>query len=303
MSGVRAVVVGTGSMGPEIAAALAMAGLEVTIAGRTPAGRDAAAAQATGWSEGRVVTPAPIDEPTFPDADLVVETIVEDLDAKHELLARVERWCDPRAVIATNTSSLTIADIASCLADPERFAGLHFLKPGHLTGVVEIIPGPATADATTAFLKDVAGQMGKTPLVAQRDVPGFIWNRVQFAVLRECLHMLETGVASAEDIDAAVADGLAPRWTAAGPLATADLGGLATFAKICDLLFPHLATDQAAPKAISAPAERGEPLQPWTRSDPAQIAQLRAAALANGRAIASRRRGLVNPVPTTDASP
>ncbi len=286
----RAVVVGTGSMGPEVAAAFAAAGLETRIAGRTPAGRDAAASRATELAGGVPVTPAPIDAPTFAGADLILETIVEDLAVKHALLRRIEPWCHPRAVIATNTSSLTIADIASALAGPERFAGLHFLKPAHLTGVVEIIPGPATDEAALGVLADVAASMGKAPLVARRDVPGFIWNRVQFAVLRECLHMLETGVASAADIDAAVSDGLAPRWTAAGPLATADLGGLATFARICDLLFPHLASDTAAPDAIASPAARDEPLQPWTRGDPASIATLRADALAAGAEIARRRR-------------
>lgn len=290
----RTVVVGTGSMGPEIAAAFAMAGFETQIAGRTAIGRDEAARRATVWAGGLPVTTAPIDEPAFADVDLVVETIVEDLATKHELLRRIEPWCHPKAIIATNTSSLTIASLAEALASPGRFAGLHFLKPAHLTGVVEIIPGPATAPGTTEVLRDVAGQMGKAPLIARRDVPGFIWNRVQFAVLRECLHMLETGVASAEDIDAAVSDGLAPRWTAAGPLATADVGGLATFARICDLLFPHLANDDAAPAAIRESAERGEPLQPWTRDAATALPGLRAEALAAGRTIAAHRRRIVS---------
>ncbi len=294
----KVVVIGTGSMGPELAAAFAMAGYDTTIAGRTPAGRDQAAARATQLADGAPVTPGPIDAPTFAGADLVVETIVEDVAVKHELFRRVEPWCHPAAIIATNTSSLTIGQIAASLAHPQRFAGLHFLKPGHLTGVVEIIPGPATADATTAVLREVATRMGKAPLVAQRDVPGFIWNRIQFAVLRECLHMLESGVASAADIDAAVSDGLAPRWTAAGPLATADLGGLATFARICDLLFPHLANDDHSPGAIRDPAERGEPLQPWTRADPKQIARLRAEALSSGRAITALREALAKPAPS-----
>ncbi len=291
----KVVVIGTGSMGPELAAAFALAGYDTTIAGRAPAKRDNAAASATDLADGRPVTPAPIDAPTFDGVDVVVETIVEDLAVKHELLRRIEPWCHPAAVIATNTSSLTIAEIATSLARPQRFAGFHFLKPGHLTGVVEIIPGPATTAGTTALLRDVATRMGKTPLVARRDVPGFIWNRIQFAVLRECLHMLETGVASAADIDAAVSDGLAPRWTAAGPLATADLGGLATFAKICDLLFPHLANDTTAPAAITAPAEHGEALQEWTRADPEAVARLRAEALTNGREIAAKRKALVDP--------
>jgi 3-hydroxybutyryl-CoA dehydrogenase len=282
-------------MGPEIAAAFARAGFETSIAGRTPAGRDPAAAAATKWAGGIPVTPAPIDAPTFTEADFVLETIVEDLAAKHELLQRLEPWCHPKAIIATNTSSLTIADVTRCLENAKRAAGFHFLKPAHLTGVVEIIPGPQTGATTVAALRDVAASMGKTPLVAQKDVPGFIWNRIQFAVLRECLHMLESGVATADDIDAAVSDGLAPRWTAAGPLATADLGGLATFAKICDLLLPYLSVDQQAPEIITRAAEHGVPLQAWTRADPARIAKLRTAALAAGAKIAKQRRELTAP--------
>lgn len=285
----KAVVIGTGAMGPEIAAALAAADWTVAIAGRTPAGRDAAAATASKWADA-VVVPALIDEATFTDADLVVETIVEDLDTKHALLRRIEPWCHPKAIITTNTSSLTIADVATPLMWPKQFAGFHFLKPAHLTGVVEIIPGPATSQKTTAFLREVAKQMDKTPLIATKDVPGFIWNRIQFAVLRECLYMVEEGVASPADIDSAVADGLAPRWTAAGPLATADLGGLRTFSTICDGLFPHLSTAQSAPPSITGPASRGEPLQAWTLHSGGKIAKLRAKALASGRKITTKRR-------------
>ena len=292
MTPMRVVVIGTGSMGPEIAAAFAMAGLDASIAGRDMGRTEAATALARSFAGGREVAAEPIAKEAFADVDLVLETVVEDLATKHELLARVEGWCAPETVIATNTSSLQIADIAAALTRPDRFAGLHFLKPAHLTAVVELIPGPATEEGTTTLLRDVAARMGKTPLVAERDVPGFIWNRIQFAVLRECLHMLETGVASAADIDAAVADGLAPRWVAAGPLATADLGGLATFARICDGLFPHLANDTEAPSAITDPAAAGEPLQGWTRGPAAEIQRLRADSLAAGREIAERRKRL-----------
>lgn len=288
----NAVVVGTGSMGPEMAAALAIAGYEVTLAGRAPANRDAGAARASELAGGIPVPPAAIDEPTFAAADLVLETIVEDADAKRALVRRIEPWCHPRAIIATNTSSLTIGDLATAFRRPGRFAGFHFLKPAHQTGVVEIIPGPATDEATVEVLREVAGDLGKTPLVATRDVPGFIWNRIQFAVLRECLHMVDEGVASAEDIDAAVADGLAPRWMAAGPLATADLGGLATFARICDGLFPALSAETAAPASITGPAESGQPLQTWTRAAAEAIPALRADALAAGRSFTERRAAL-----------
>jgi 3-hydroxybutyryl-CoA dehydrogenase len=133
--------------------------------------------------------------------------------------------------------------------------------------------------------------MGKAPLVSA-DVPGFIWNRIQFAVLRECLHMLEQGVADAAAIDAAMSDGLAPRWMAAGPLATADLGGLPTFATVSRGLFPHLADGHGAPAVLEDAAASGTPLAPWTAGAGDEVARLRADALAAGREIATRRRDL-----------
>ncbi len=279
-------------MGPEIAVALAAAGHRVTVAGRSAdRARDAAArAVALGGDPGAIGA-AEIGPQAFAGADLVVETIAEDLEAKRDLLRRVEPWLTDDAVVASNTSSLRITDLAQAMARPARLAGLHFLKPAHLTSVVEVVAGPATDDATVATLRDVADRMGKAPLVSA-DVPGFIWNRIQFAVLRECLHMLEAGVADAAAIDAAMSDGLAPRWMAAGPLATADLGGLRTFATVSRGLFPHLADGHDAPAVLEDAAADGTPLAPWTAAAGDEVARLRADALAAGRAIAARRRAL-----------
>jgi 3-hydroxybutyryl-CoA dehydrogenase len=261
----------------------------VRIAGRDP--RRAAAAVARAAEIGAPgAQAAPIGPGAFADADLVLETVVEDADVKRGLLARIEPWCPDAAVITTNTSSLTIAGLAGALARPGRFAGFHFLKPAHLTGVVEVIPGPDTDAAVTERLRAVARAMGKAPLVVRRDAPGFIWNRIQFAVLRECLHMLEAGIASAEDIDAAVSDGLAPRWVAAGPLATADLGGLRTFALVSRGLFPHLAAETEVPAALADRARQGRPFAPWTAAGGPAVAELRAEALRTGARIAARRR-------------
>jgi len=279
-------------MAPEIAAALASAGAQVAIAGRDGARAEAARARAQALGAGAALEAGVIDAAPLAGAGLVVETIAEDRDAKRALLAAVEPRCAVGTTIVTNTSSLAVGDLAGALRHPERFAGLHFLKPAHLTGVVEVVPGPATAPALVDSLRALAEGMGKTPLVVRRDVPGFIWNRIQFAVLRECLHMVEEGVADPADIDAAVADGLAPRWTAAGPLATADLGGLGTFAAVSALLFPHLAAGPGVPAVLRDAAARGEALAPWTRDAGPPLEALRADALANGRGITARRRAL-----------
>jgi 3-hydroxybutyryl-CoA dehydrogenase len=280
-------------MAPEIAAALAAAGLSVVVAGRSAERAERARARAVVLLPGGPgIDAAKIGAAALADADLVLETVVEEAAVKRDLLSRVEGWCAPEAIIATNTSSLRIADLAAGLRRPERLAGLHFLKPAHLTAVVEVVPGPATAPAVVEALRELAAGMGKAPLVVRRDVAGFVWNRIQFAVLRECLHMLETGIADVADIDAAVSDGLAPRWMAAGPLATADLGGLGTFAAVARELFPLLADTHAVSEELTGRAGAGAAFAPWTAAPAADVADLRAEALAAGRRIARRRRAL-----------
>lgn len=290
----RAVVVGAGAMGPEIAAALAATGTTVALAGRDRARTGDAVVRAGGYATAGAdaITAAELVPETFAEAALVIETISEDLDAKRALYRTIEPWCPTDALIATNTSSLRIGELAQALERPERFAGLHFLKPAHLTGVVEVIPGPRTGADALHVLVGLAEQMGKAPLVVRADEPGFIWNRIQFAVLRECLHMLELGIADAAAIDAAVSDGLAPRWVAAGPLATADLGGLATFATVSAQLNPHLAANETVADELVQRAAAGEPFAPWTEFAGEAVGALRAQALRAGREIAATRRAI-----------
>lgn len=279
----RVVVLGSGLMAPGIAAACAAAGASVAVAGRDPA-RTEAAAKSAGSLAGTKVGAVEIAEEGLAGAELVIETIVEDAAAKRELFARIEPWLAGDAVLATNTSSLPIAALAAGVARPERFAGFHFLNPAHLTAVVEVVPGRATAPETVERLADLGRRMGKTPLVLRRDVPGFIWNRLQFAVLRECLHMLDEGVADVASIDAAVADGLAPRWVAAGPLATAELGGIDTFRRAAEQLFPHLAAETSVSDRLAGG------FYSWTDEAREQVEALRAEALRAGRELLERRR-------------
>ena len=193
-------------------------------------------------------------------------------------------------VIATNTSSLSITSLAAGLAAPERFAGLHFLHPAHETAVVEIIAGERTGEAAIATLRDLAGRMGKTPIVARRDVPGFVWNRLQFALLRECLHLIDEGVADAATIDAAICEGLAPRWLATA-VATADLGGIRTFATIAEQLFPVLSAARDVTPALAA----RERFYDWTPASEAAVAALRAEALDAARPLLAERRARTPP--------
>jgi 3-hydroxybutyryl-CoA dehydrogenase len=282
------VIVGTGRMAPGIAAACALAGSAVTITGRSR-GKAEAAAQAATSLAGRAVHSAPFTEESFAGVEVAIETVVEDRAVKYELLGTIERGLSADAILATNTSSFPIDELAEGLNRPERFAGLHFLNPAQLTAVVEVVPGRATSPATVEQLVELVAQMGKRPLVLRRDVPGFIWNRIQFAVLRECLHILDEQVADASAIDAAVSDGLAPRWLAAGPLATVDLGGIETFRRAAENLFPLLASNATVPTSLSARAAADEAFYSWLPESTAAIEALRAEALDAGRRIADRR--------------
>jgi 3-hydroxybutyryl-CoA dehydrogenase len=246
------------------------------------------------------VASAPLAEASFSATDLVIETVVEDAGIKTELLRAVERWLPDESLIATNTSSLSIGLLAAELRRPQRFAGFHFLYPAHLTGTVEVVPGPATMPAAVDRLARLAEQMGRTPLVLRRDVPGFVWNRLQFAILRECLYLLDEGLSDPATIDAAVSEGLAPRWLAAGPLATVDLGGLETFRRAAEQLFPVLAQDASVSESLTGRATSGEGFYRWSKDVLAATESLRAEALRTGRELAERRRAAM---PTASPAP
>ncbi len=172
--------------------------------------------------------------------DMVSESIVEHLETKQELLRALDLICPSHTLLTTNTSGLPISEIATALAHPARFAGMHFANPPHIIPMVEIIKGAGTSDATCERLTALAERLGKQPVWVQQDVPGFIANRLQFAIIREALHLIESGVASPADVDAAVKHGIGLRWALLGPLEIMDVGGLDVFSAIGQYLFQEL---------------------------------------------------------------
>lgn len=174
------------------------------------------------------------------DVQLVSESIVKDLPAKQALFQALDRLCDGATIFTTNTSGLSISHIAEAVSQRQRFAGLHCANPPHIIPIVEIINGKETSDVTCEVLTALARRLGKRPVLVQREVPGFISNRLQFALLREALYLIESGVASAADVDAAIKHGIGLRWALFGPLEIADLGGLDVFDAIAGYLFEDL---------------------------------------------------------------
>ncbi len=194
---------------------------------------------------------------------LVVESIEERLDAKVEALgAAAAAW--PDAVLASNTSSIEIGRLGSAIGAAERMIGTHYWNPPLLMPLVEVIRGEQTADAVVVDVVSALERLGKEPVVIQREVPGFVWNRLQFALLREALWLVENGVADAETVDRIVRSGNARRWRHLGPFETASLGGVQTFTTIAAGLFPLLST-----------AADGAGLEQWVTDDPEVLDELR----------------------------
>ena len=155
-------------------------------------------------------------------ADFLIEAIPERLDAKKELFKQLEKFCGEETIFATNTSTLSITELASSTQRPEKFIGMHFFNPVPLMNIVEIVKGLLTSDETTEITRKLVLKLGKEPIIV-KDSPGFASSRLGVALFLEASRMLEEGVASAEDIDKAMRLGYAHRM---GPFETCDLVGL-----------------------------------------------------------------------------
>jgi 3-hydroxybutyryl-CoA dehydrogenase len=245
-------VVGAGTMGAGIARIFADGGASVRLTARRQESLDAARERA-----GEAVAMTTDLDEALAGAHLVVETIVEEVEPKRGVLARAEELAAPDAILTTNTSSLSVDEVGDELQRPERFAGLHFLNPPELVQVVEVVGGARTARETLETLRGWMEELGKAPVVVRIDVPGFVVNRLQYALLREAYALVDAGVCSFEDVDRAVTAGLGARWAAIGPFQTMDLAGLDVHAAVAENLWPELATTSKPSRSIDAARERG----------------------------------------------
>lgn len=179
-------------------------------------------------------------------ADLIVESLPEDLEVKMTVL-RTAVAVAPDAIVATNTSSLAITTIGEAIGVPERTVGTHYLNPPLLMLPVEVIAGERTSPETVAFACETVASLGKLPVIVRRDVPGFVWNRLQFALVRELTWLVENGVAAPQDLDTVMREGLARRWRRVGPLRAIALGGIDTWNRSGRNIVPELSTVRELP--------------------------------------------------------
>jgi 3-hydroxybutyryl-CoA dehydrogenase len=157
------------------------------------------------------------------DADFVIEAVFENLDAKKKIFLEIDKQAPRHAIIVSNTSTLSITAMASATSRPEKVAGMHFFNPAQVMKLVEVIRGVLTSDETVETVKGLAERLGKTPIVVNRDIPGFVANRIGVPGMLEAMRLYEENVASPRDIDNAMKLGY--NWPM-GPLELADLVGL-----------------------------------------------------------------------------
>ncbi len=241
-------VIGTGTMGSGVVQAIAQAGFAVVMKSRSQASLDKAVARIS-KSLGKLVEKGKIqqeymdatmknistttDYAAFADADLVIEAASEDMNLKKEVFTTLDDICKPETIFATNTSSLSITEIAAVTKRADRFIGMHFFNPAPVMKLVEVIKGQKTSEEVCNQIMELATKMGKTPVMVN-EAPGFVVNRILVPLVNEGVGILADGVASAEDIDNAMKLGANHPM---GPLALGDLIGLDVCLAIMEVLY------------------------------------------------------------------
>lgn len=241
VSGQKVAVVGGGTMGSGIAAVFAARGYSVAVYSRSEATLEAARAMVSkvaGTSDTVLFTTCM--EECIAGADVLSENLSEDIVLKQNAFRSFEAIAPEHCLLTTNTSSVPITSIAAEMKRPERVVGIHWFNPPPVMPLVEIVRGERTTDEIVQRARDLCAQIGKQVIEVKTDIAGFVVNRLQYAILREALHLVEVGAASIADVDRAVETTLAPRWVAAGPLRLMDLAGLDVVEKVSDILMPAL---------------------------------------------------------------
>ncbi|CAL9462738.1 putative 3-hydroxybutyryl-CoA dehydrogenase [Actinosynnema sp. ALI-1.44] len=302
-------IVGAGLMGHGIAVALAQAGHHSRLYDPDPAtlgdlhSRVETALELGGTPEPErmavqdLISAVSDLDTALHDADIVVEAVPERMTVKREVMAAVEAAVPAHTPIWSNTSVLSITAISARMGHPERLVGVHWWNPAHLIPLVEIAPGTATSPHLVQDAVDLVRSLGKTAVRLTRDVPGFIGNRLQFALVREALHLIEEGVCDAGTIDTVVRSSFGLRLAAVGPMENADYIGLDLTRSILANLAPHLSTAAESFPALDkllADGHRGratrQGLFPWSEHRDTDVA---------GRLITGIRRNLAATEPAT----
>jgi 3-hydroxybutyryl-CoA dehydrogenase len=267
-------IVGAGLMGSRIALLFASRGYPVALtdvdakvlAGATEvirrslermAEQGLAEASEIDAAVGRIRTTGDLEEGTR-GADFVVEAVSENLALKQEIFSRLDALCPPEVVLATNTSVISITEIAREATHQERIVGTHFWNPPNLVPLVEVVPGERTSPRSVEIAFSLLLALGKHPVRVKRDVPGFVGNRLQHALWREAVSIVERGIADADVVDEVVKFGFGMRLPVLGPLENAELVGLDLTFAIHDYILKHLESSPKPSPLLTEKVEKGE---------------------------------------------
>jgi 3-hydroxybutyryl-CoA dehydrogenase len=258
-------VIGTGMIGPDISLACAMAGYPVTIVGRSRESVERGLARFRKNLKSLISAKVYKDQEAkevdsllnvstdlargLEKTDFVFEAVVENLETKQKLFGEIEEYCTGHALMASSTSGLSPTDISSRMKTPERMFVMHFWNPPYLVPLVEVVGGTHTSKAVVQTALDFLRSLGKEPVLLKKDILGHIGNRIQHAIFREAIHLIQEGVATPEDIDRVITSSLGPRYSMIGPMEYLDSVGLDLNMAIHGYLLKELADDKE-PQAL-----------------------------------------------------
>jgi 3-hydroxybutyryl-CoA dehydrogenase len=192
------------------------------------------------------------------ESDFVVEALPEVMELKKQVFQELDEYCLPHTIIASNTSGLSLTEMAAGINRQDQVVITHWWNPPHIIPVVEVVKGRYTSDQTVDLVYQLLVYIGKKPVKISKEVPGFLGNRLQFALYREALYCLKEGIASAEDIDIAVKGTFGFRLPTVGPLETSDFGGLDTFLNIAQYLFKEIDRSTEPPEILKEKVKQGK---------------------------------------------
>jgi 3-hydroxyacyl-CoA dehydrogenase len=293
----RAAVIGTGTMGPGMGAVLERAGIEVRLYDVSAAALEKAKG---GVEMARGVLDRLESERTdggsisfhddlaaaLADVDFVLEAAPEKLDLKQRIFAEFEQHVSPEAVLSSNTSGIPITRIAADLGHPERVIGMHWSNPPHLIPMIEVIPGERTDGATIGAANRLIAKIGYHPSRLHKEVPGFVENRVLYAIMRECLALVDEGVIDAEGLDLNVKWGIGYKLAVIPPMQLLDVAGLDIYENVASYLNAEISTESGVSETITELTGEGKlglktggGLFQYSAEELAELPKKRAAAL------------------------
>ena len=263
----RAAVIGTGTMGPGMGAVLARVGIETALYDVSPEALERAkggAELAAGVLERLDATKEDGGSLRFESdlgaaldgVDFVIEAVPEKLELKHDVFRQFEEAVAPETVLASNTSGIPITKIAEVCEHPARVIGMHWSNPPHLIPMIEVIPGEGSSQETVDTTAELVRRIGYHP-VQEREVPGFVENRILYAILRECLDLVDRGIISPEGLDLNVRWGIGYKLAVIGPMELLDMAGLDIYNAVGSYLNQDLSTSGDVSSTIREKIDQG----------------------------------------------